>query len=636
MHSSNKKTLESIKNETIIPIGFYEHNKSHSIFCRIKEIPNNIYLIPGKRNDFSRFSEYKELVTFKNRFLDEQIKPENIEKIISSKVNGKKVITFIYKKGDSKCLCWAISKKENEWIIQDQISKIKEIGGAVSDHKNGKNYFIYYGESSIYTVSSPDFIKWKKSKDPILKPRPGFFDASGVKFIGSKISEKGVLVFYDSSVRDGEKLKIQIGVAMFSLSDPHKIIWRVDEPILEDQISFQNDFECKGMLFEEDKFAIYWYSKNTGMLFASMCVPFSAKLTKEKVKSLSRHFQNPIISPKAGAKSAECKDWMSEGTFNPTAVNIDGNVHILFRAMGSDGISRVGYASSKDGLNVDYVHSEPIFSLRYSHFGAKPGKHKYDRVMYPSGGSWGGCEDPRMVSIDDRIYVTFNAFDNWNNIRVGMTSISTEDFLKQNWKGWEEPKLITPFGSRHKNWVLFPEKIKGKFAVLHNLHNLKKPNSVLIDYFDNFEKLEKGEMNFDSPDPQKMPNKKTSWHIRMRSAGPAPLKTKDGWLLFYHATDAAEPQKYKMGAMLLDLKDPMKIIARSSYPILCPDMWYENDWKPGIVYACGAVIKDDNIFIYYGGGDKHVCVATVPFKKFMDDLKGEADKPVAISKVIFS
>ena len=385
------------------------------------------------------------------------------------------------------------------------------------------------------------------------------------------------------------------------------------------------------MLFAKNRLAVYWYSKNTGMMVASLSAPFSTSATKVKVKELSRHRENPVISP----KSTDLRHWMSEGTFNPTAVNIDGDVHILFRAIGKDGVSKVGYALSKDGYNIDYISPEPAFSLESSYFGAKAGEHKYDRVMYPSGGSWGGCEDPRMVCIDDKIYITFNAFDNWNNIRIGLSSILKEDFLKQNWESWKKTKLISPFGTRHKNWVLFPEKINGKFAILHNLHNFKKMNSVSVDYFDDFKKLEKGEMSFESLDPQGLPNKKTSWHIRMRSAGPAPLKTEDGWLLFYHATDAAEPHKYKMGVMLLDLKDPSRIIARSSYPILCPDMWYENDWKPGIVYASGAVIKDDNIFIYYGGGDKHVCVATVPYKKFMNDLKGDVDKPMVINKVIF-
>jgi predicted GH43/DUF377 family glycosyl hydrolase len=76
-----------------------------------------------------------------------------------------------------------------------------------------------------------------------------------------------------------------------------------------------------------------------------------------------------------------------------------------------------------------------------------------------------------------------------------------------------------------------------------------------------------------------------------------------------------------LGAMLLDLKDPKKIISRSKEPILEPEMWYENDWKPGVVYSCGALIKNDTLFVYYGGGDKHVCVATSSLEKIFDKLK---------------
>ncbi len=630
MSPRNKKTLESIKNETIIPLGFYEHNSAHSIFCRIKELPGKIYLIPGKRNELNRFSEYKELVVFKNRFLDEKINLEDIDDIISSVVNHKKIITFTCKNGKTKNLYWAISQKENEWIIQGSISQIKERGGAVSDHKHGKDYFIYYGESSIFTVFSPDFIKWKKSKEPVLKPRPAFFDRDGLKFIASKVTEKGVLVFYDSSIKENNILKIQIGVAMFSLSDSHKIIWRSDEPIFDDQISYEKDFECKGMIFSDDKLAIYWYSKNTGILSASFSVPFSTDLTKEKIKILSKHNNNPVISP----KSLKGKEWMSQGTFNPAAIALKDKVHLLFRAIGSDGMSRIGYASSCDGINFDDVHPEPVFSLKYPRIGDKKKFKKYNPVMYPSGGSWGGCEDPRMVNIDGEIYVTFNAFDSWDNIRVGMIMIDEEDFLNKNWKKWSVPKLISPKG-RHKNWVIFPEKINGKFAILHNLHDLDK-NKVKIDYVDDLKSISEEGLNFESPDPQKMPAKKISWHSRMRSVGTPPMKTEKGWLIFYHATDKAEPSKYKIGAMLLDLDDPTKIISRFSIPIITPDMWYENEGKAGIVYACGAVLKGDTLFIYYGGGDKFVCVATLPFKEFMDGFKNITEQSHTINKVTFS
>ncbi len=71
---------------------------------------------------------------------------------------------------------------------------------------------------------------------------------------------------------------------------------------------------------------------------------------------------------------------------------------------------------------------------------------------------------------------------------------------------------------------------------------------------------------------------------------------------------------------MLDLADPKKIIARAKKPLLVPEHWYENDWKPGIIYACGAVIKEGILYVYYGGGDKHVCVARAPLSSVLSSL----------------
>ncbi|KKR80952.1 MAG: hypothetical protein UU27_C0019G0013, partial [Parcubacteria group bacterium GW2011_GWD1_40_9] len=84
--------------------------------------------------------------------------------------------------------------------------------------------------------------------------------------------------------------------------------------------------------------------------------------------------------------------------------------------------------------------------------------------------------------------------------------------------------------------------------------------------------------------------------------------------------DKREPHKYKLGAMLLDLNNPTKILYRSKHAILSPEMHYENDGKPGVIYASGAVIRGDDLYVYYGGGDKVVCVATTPLKEFLNYL----------------
>jgi hypothetical protein len=115
-----------------------------------------------------------------------------------------------------------------------------------------------------------------------------------------------------------------------------------------------------------------------------------------------------------------------------------------------------------------------------------------------------------------------------------------------------------------------------------------------------------------------------SWDTWIRSSGPPPVKTDRGWLVLYHAMDKRFPHiGYKLGAMLLDLDNPEKIIAKAKSPILEPDMWYENDWKPGVVYSCGAVEKNGTLYIYYGGGDKYVCVATADLGKLVDTILEE-------------
>ena len=311
---------------------------------------------------------------------------------------------------------------------------------------------------------------------------------------------------------------------------------------------------------------------------------------------IERSPSNPILSP--GKRS-----WTNQGTFNPAAIiSASGDVHLLYRAMGDDGISRLGHASSTDGVNFKNDVPYPVFTLLNPRAETVPSElKKYDIDKNPSGGGWSGSEDPRMTSIDGRIYVTFNAFDGWDFVRVGVISIDENDFFEQKYT-WTKPILLSPKGQVHKNWVFFPEKINGKFALLHSISP-----EIQIDFIDNLEDVSNGKKIIHSKYGQKTP--RTTWDTWVRGAGPCPVKTKKGWLVLYHAVDKNHPNQYRLGALLLDLKNPKKVIARAPAPLLVPEAWYENDWKPGVVYACGAVIRGQDLLIYYGGGDRHVCVA---------------------------
>lgn len=319
---------------------------------------------------------------------------------------------------------------------------------------------------------------------------------------------------------------------------------------------------------------------------------------------LSKPEANPIISP-----SAE-NSWEAWQTFNPGAALIKDKVHFLYRAIGDDGISRFGYASSENGL----VISERLHYPVYEHI--LTNKRVFNPYSFASGGSFGGSEDPRITNMENEgvLYVTYTACD--DGLGVALTHISEEDMLNKRWR-WSPPVLISPPGETHKNWVIFPEKINGRYAILHSI-----TPKILIEYRDT---LEFKDDDYIRSRHDGTNGEKKRWESWIRGAGAPPIKTKEGWLLFYHAMDKNDPGKYKVGAILLDLNDPSKILYRSPEPVLEPEKEYENNgFKAGIVYVSGAVIKDGKLFVYYGAADNYVSVAYANLETFLSELmKGE-------------
>lgn len=327
----------------------------------------------------------------------------------------------------------------------------------------------------------------------------------------------------------------------------------------------------------------------------------STKKSK-RIFALVKSEENPIISPRPE------NHWEAWQTFNPGVVLLNDNVHFLYRAIGEDGISRLGYAFSKDGFLVDERPNEPSYEHKMT------GERVFNIYSYFSGGSFGGAEDPRLTRVDneDTLYMTYTACD--NGLRVGLTSIKVNDFLNKKWQ-WKKPNLISPPGEVHKNWLIFPEKIGGKYAILHSL----KPK-IQIEYVDSLEfNGERFINSFHEGKPRK-----NCWDKWIRGAGAPPLKTHAGWLLFYHAMDN-DWSKYKVGAMLLDLGDPTKVLRRASEPVLEPEEDYENSgFKAGVVYVSGAVIKNGDLLVYYGASDSYIGVAYAPLEDFLGSLAKEA------------
>ena len=331
----------------------------------------------------------------------------------------------------------------------------------------------------------------------------------------------------------------------------------------------------------------------------------SLKKPANKGITLSKALHNPIIEPRL-------YPWESKATFNPAAVEHNGKVHLIYRAIGDDDSSVLGYASSYDGYNISERPTHFIYK-RPNHFNKTD--LSVQNIDYVSGGGWnGGCEDPRLTKIGKTIYMLYTAFDGWGSLRQAMTYIPLADFENQKWN-WANPVLISPPGEMAKNWVLFPEKINGKFAMLHSFYP-----EIRIDYFDSLQELN-GKKFIKSNNTRPVDLSRT-WDSWFRGVGPTPIKTDMGWLVLYHAMDHKNPDRYRMGALILDAKDPTRVLYRSHAPILEPEEYYENNgWKWGVVYACGAVVKEGMLFVYYGGADKVVGVATIPLKELLEDLK---------------
>jgi predicted GH43/DUF377 family glycosyl hydrolase len=329
---------------------------------------------------------------------------------------------------------------------------------------------------------------------------------------------------------------------------------------------------------------------------------------------LERFAGNPILRPDARHW------WETKAVFNPAAIFEGGKVHILYRAIGDTDNSLLGYASSIDGFHIQERLDKPVYVPREPFEGVDSLPRLENEKISPyisGGGGGGGCEDPRVTCIKDRLYLTYVAYDGHSHPRVALSSIGLNDFLHKNWK-WRKPVLISPPNVVDKNACLLPEKINGKFVIFHRIF----PN-ILIDFVD--------DLDFDGQTRWleghfKIAVKSSSWDNLKVAAGPPPIKTKEGWLFIYHAIDEKDDLRYKIGAMLLDLKEPTRVLARTTRPILEPLADYENDGlKSGVVYPCGAVVLNDRLFVYYGGADMVTCVATAKMSEFLAHLSCERE-----------
>lgn len=623
-----KYRLKDIKKINGIPLGVVAKDREVYMLVKAdKKTTSSLSFI--KSDDGIDFIFDKDKVSIKT-LTNKSEKIKNCDKFSISKTPNGYVMTYVRtgSKKETSQLVVARSKDLYKWKVMSELP-VDEFHHTTSTYDKKRDRFDLYRDGLfVKHQSSTTLSFWKEKPSLVFTSRHGMFDAQKISIIGSITTREGVLLIYDASVTQKTKTLLQAGAVIFDKEDPRKIIWRSAYPIWQAVVDAKRKvlpIEPLGIVSLGNIFVIYWETADGGLIVIK--IPALFKDIDENrflPKILNRYTGNPIIEPRGHY------DWEGEGTFNPAAFEDDeGMIHLLYRAVGRDGISRVGYAKSKDGKYFTNRLSFPIFEPSRGYGLVDPkdakGPAQYSPQMYISGGSWSGAEDPRAVRIDGTVYMIYVAFEGWESARLALTSISLEDFKAGRWT-WKKPIKISPPNQYYKNWLLFPEKINGKFVILHSI----EPD-VLVEYIDKLEDLE--EKHIYSRHPYLQKERVGKWDTKMRGSGPPPIKTELGWLLLYHATQKHEPHKYKVGAMLLDLKDPTKVLYRSKHPILSPDMHYENNGKPGVVYASGAVVKGDDLYVYYGGADKVVCVATTPLKKFLQYLVTGSTEDYKFKKV---
>src|SRR5579859_8015546 len=299
---------------------------------------------------------------------------------------------------------------------------------------------------------------------------------------------------------------------------------------------------------------------------------------------IRRSTHNPIIAP------VNNKQWESRATFNPCPVRKGNITHMLYRALGRPdalmtpaGVSTIGKALSIDGKHFQNRRQFIIPEEPWEKF---------------------GCEDPRVTLFEGQYVIFYTAL---GGMPFGPGNIKVACALSKDLEHIDEKHLITPFNA--KAMALFPERVNGKVTAILTAHTDEPPARIAIAQADRLEEF--WDLSFWE-----------SWHAELNEhtinplrsehdhveVGAQPVKTKDGWLIVYSYIQnyfGGGDRVFGIEALLLDTKDPRKIVGATRGPILVPEEIYERyGVVPDIVFPSGALLqKNGRLDIYYGAAD---------------------------------
>ncbi|MBN1248689.1 MAG: glycosidase [Anaerolineae bacterium] len=297
---------------------------------------------------------------------------------------------------------------------------------------------------------------------------------------------------------------------------------------------------------------------------------------------LARVGDGPILRPRPEVP------WEKDAVLNAAVIydtTLDrGPFHMLYRAVahnpGDPNRSSIGYAWSEDGVHFER-RDEPVL---------RPN-------VVPAESQ--GVEDPRMVKLGDTFYMTYTAYDLvWAQIALA----TSKDLIH-----WERQGIIIGhelFGF-NKDAAIFPEKIGGRYCMMH-----RPDPDIYLAFSDDLQTW---------TDHVCILQPEYEWEVTKIGGGAQPIKTDKGWLMIYHGVDA--DRWYRLGVAMLDLKDPTRVIARQAAPILEPQM----DWElvgdvNNVVFTCGAVLLERELWVYYGSADTVIGLAKANIADYLSSL----------------
>lgn len=291
---------------------------------------------------------------------------------------------------------------------------------------------------------------------------------------------------------------------------------------------------------------------------------------------LVRHPQSPLLYPNPLHR------WEAMNVFNCAVIQHNDLFHMHYRAQGVDFISHIGYAVSVDGLVWNRLEN-PVMSPHQ-------GREDYR-----------GVEDPRVTFLNDMFYMCYTAYGANGNFPMIARS--------QNLITWEDVAPLEK--TENKDHVLFPEKINGRYAILHR----RRPH-IWIAYSDDL-------ITWTDHTIIMSPRQDNEWDSKSIGANGVPIKTPQGWLLFYHGY--GEAHIYRQSVALLDLNNPARVIHRPQTYFMEPEeTWEIRGDVPNVIFSCSSNVVGDQLYFYYAGADRMIGLATAPFAEVVEFARSGA------------